>query len=126
MLNAKFVVAGEGGAKADINVTVLQGDGGGLLANINRWRQQQLGLGAWKEPDVEKNVTNFDGADGKAMLVDFKGTDMRTRRPVRLIGAIVPVAGQTWFYKLMGDESVVERERDSFIKFVSSAKHPNG
>jgi hypothetical protein len=126
MLNAKFVVAGEGGSKADINVTVLQGDGGGLLANINRWRQQQLGLGAWKDPDVEKNVTNFDGANGKAMLVDFKGTDVRTRRPARLIGAIVPVAGQTWFYKLMGDESVVERERDSFIKFVSSAKHPNG
>ena len=125
MLNAKFVVAGEGGAKADINVSVLEGDGGGLLANINRWRQQQLGLGAWMDPDVQ-NATRIDAVSGKAVLVDFSGTDVRTRRPARLIGAIVPVSGQTWFYKLMGDESVVEQEKDSFIKFVSSAKHPNG
>jgi hypothetical protein len=124
-LNAKFIVTGAGGAKVDVNVSVSPGDGGGLSENINRWRGQ-VGLEAWEVGVLEKNVSTFDAIGAKATLVDFKGTDSRTGRPARIIGVIVPLPGRTWFYKMMGDEQVADREKPALIKFVSTAKHPNG
>ena len=85
-----------------------------------------MGLSAWDDSAMTQNVATVDAVGGKATIVDFKGTDVRSRKAARLIGVILPVSGQTWFYKLMGDEEVVEREREAFIKFVSTAKHPNG
>jgi hypothetical protein len=126
MLNAKFVI-GADGARADVNVSVLTGDGGGARVNINRWRGQ-VGLPPWDEPTLDKNISTFDTATSgaKAMLVDFKGTDAKSGQPARLIGVIVPLESCTWFYKLMGDEQVAEREKEALIKMVSAAKHPNG
>ena len=54
-------------------------------------------------------------------MVDFTGTDSKTGKPARLVGAIVPQNGQTWFYKLMGDEQIVAQQKDAFIKFIQSA-----
>jgi hypothetical protein len=39
-LAARFVIAGDGDASAAVNVSQLSGDGGGLAANVNRWRKQ--------------------------------------------------------------------------------------
>ncbi len=124
-LNAKFSANGEGGAKVDVNVSVSPGDGGGVAANINRWRGQ-LGLAPWSDADVDKNAMSVDAVGTKAILVDFQGTDARTSKPARLIGIIVPLQGNTWFYKMMGDEKVAEREKPALIKLVATAKHPNG
>src|SRR6185436_15915682 len=93
------------------------GDGGGLVANVNRWRQQ-LGLGAVSEAEVGNSLTSVDVSGGKATLVDMTGKDAKTGEPARLIAAIVPRQGQTWFFKLMGDAKVVEREKDAFTSFV--------
>jgi hypothetical protein len=123
VLLAKFTAAGEGGAKADINISFSPGDGGGPLMNINRWRRQ-VGLPAWDEATLEKNVTMLDAVGAKALLVDLAGTDAQSGQSARSIGVIVPLAGRTWFYKMMGHPAVVEREKAAFLKFVSSAKHP--
>ena len=42
-LLAEFAITGTNGAKAEVNVAEMGGEGGGLLANVNRWRGQ-LGL----------------------------------------------------------------------------------
>ena len=42
-LIAKFILTGDNGATAAVNVSTSTGDGGGLAANVNRWRGQ-LGL----------------------------------------------------------------------------------
>jgi hypothetical protein len=55
--------------------------------------------------------------------VDFSGTDAKTGKPARLVGAIVPQSGQTWFYKLMGDEQIVAQQKDAFIEFIQSANY---
>ena len=117
-LVAKYVIAGADGTAA-VNVSSLAGDGGGLLANVNRWRGQ-LGL-----PPVEVMTSSIDSGDGKMQIVDFTGTDSKTGKPARLVGAIVPRNGQTWFYKLMGDEPIVSQQKDAFIKFIQSAKYPD-
>jgi hypothetical protein len=121
MLVAKFLISGDNGAKAELNVGAA---GGGLLFNINRWRGQ-LGLAPLQETDLEKQLQPLDVAGGKAMLVDMAGTDGKTGQKARLLGAVVPQAGQTWFYKLMGNEQVVEREKEAFTRFVQTIKYPN-
>jgi hypothetical protein len=122
---ARFQVAGGDGAKADVNITVLDGDGGGMSENVNRWRRQ-LGLTPMPEGELSKLLTTFDVPGGKAVLVDMSGTDAKTRQSARLIGAIVPREDRTWFYKLMGNEQLAEREKAAFIKFCQTAKYPNG
>ena len=119
MLFAKFSIA-SGDAKTDVNVSSFAGDGGGLEANVNRWRGQ-LGLPAISEI----LTTSFDVPGGKAIVVDYTGTDSKTGKPARLVGAVVPQNGQTWFYKLMGDETVVAQQKDAFIKFIQSANYAN-
>jgi hypothetical protein len=123
-LVAKYVIAGDGGAQAAVNVSLLAGDGGGLLANVNRWRAQ-LGLAPVSDADVA-NLPTLDASGGKATVIDFPGTDARTGQPARLVGVVLPLGGQTWFYKLMGDATVVAQQKDALIQFVQSAKYPAG
>src|ERR1019366_7968931 len=61
--------------------------------------------------------------DGHLTVVDFIGTDSKTGQPARLVGAVVPQSGQTWFYKLMGDAKVVESQKAAFIQFVQGVKY---
>jgi hypothetical protein len=121
-LVAKFMLTAEGGGTAAVNVSSSAGEGGGLTSNINRWRGQ-LGLASLSEDDVNKLVTAFDVPGGRASLVDLSGTDARTAQPTRLVGAIVPINGQTWFYKLMGDAKVVESQKAAFTQFVQGVKY---
>jgi hypothetical protein len=121
-LLAKFVVSGEGGAQAAINISQSAGDGGGLAANVNRWRKQ-LGLAEMSAEDITKSVKSMEVNGGKAELVEMNGMDARSGQPASLVGAIVPQEGQTWFYKLMGNAAVVSSQKEAFTKFVQSVKY---
>jgi hypothetical protein len=117
-LVAKFLVPGQ----ASVNVSMSAGDGGGLGANVNRWRGQ-MGLNPLVGAELNQSVTSMDAAGGQVSLVDFSGKDARTGQDARLIGAIVPQGGRTWFYKLMGNAQVVEKQKDAFTRFVQTAKY---
>jgi hypothetical protein len=119
-LVAKFQLAGEGDAQAAVNVSMSAGDGGGLAGNVNRWRGQ-LGLSPLGPDELATQVVNVDTPAGKAMFVEMSGTDARSGQKSYLLGAVVPGDGRTWFYKLMGHEQVVEREKAAFKQFVTTA-----
>jgi hypothetical protein len=121
-LIAKYVIAGTDGAQAAVNVSSLAGDGGGLLPNVNRWRKQ-LGLAPVTDADLA-NLPTLDASGVKATLIELSGTDGRTGKPAQLVGVVLPLGGQTWFYKLMGDATVVAQQKDALIQFVQSAKYP--
>jgi hypothetical protein len=114
---AKFQSPVENGASAEITVAVFPGDVGGTLANVNRWRGQ-IGLPAVQEADLAKVTESLDLGGNKAILVDMISEQTKTR----MIAAIVPKAGQTWFYKLLGQDAIAGREKDAFLKFVQSAQ----
>ena len=98
---------GAGGAR--ITATSLANDGGGDLANINRWRGQ-LGLAALA--DLAQVQFSDIVAGAKAVdLVNDGGTD-------RMISVIVPAGGSTWFFKLRGAPAGVDAERAQFAAFV--------
>jgi hypothetical protein len=121
-LVAKYIIAGAAGAQASVNVSSLAGDGGGLLPNVNRWRKQ-LGLDPVTDADLA-NLPTLDASGVKATLIELSGTDGRTGKPAQLVGVVLPLGGQTWFYKLMGDATVVAQQKDALIQFVQSAKYP--
>ena len=52
------------------------------------------------------------------------GMDAKTGEPARLVAVIVPHGADTWFYKLLGEGPVVEKEKDSFVKFVQTVHYP--
>ncbi|HWD91604.1 MAG TPA: hypothetical protein VG938_04560 [Verrucomicrobiae bacterium] len=124
MLLAKYVIQGSGGAEADVNVSMLAGQGGGVMMNITRWRGQ-LGLPPLSEEDFSKQTQTVDVAGTQATVVDMTGTDGKTGKKARLVGVIAPQAGDTWFYKLMGDEQIVGQQKDTFMKFIQTAKFSN-
>lgn len=115
MVVAKFVVNKEGG-KADVSVSVFPSDTGGTLENVNRWRRQ-MGLEPVDENGLQECTTSLgsgiDGAPGPVLADLSKDTR-------RLLGAIVPREGKWWFYKMVGDASVVNVEHDTFVQFVKS------
>lgn len=117
-LVAKFQLAGAGGATAEVNVSTAGGDGGGVAANVNRWRGQ-LGL-----PQVtEFDTTTYAVAGGEAQFVDLSGKDAQTGKATELVGVIVTQPGQTWFYKLMGNPALVAAQKNAFTQFVTTAKY---
>jgi hypothetical protein len=121
-LVAKFVLPGGGDVPAAVNVSKSPGDGGGLLANVNRWRGQ-LGLAPVAEAELATQVQSIDLPGGKGTLADIAGQDARTGQKARLLAAVVPRSGETWFYKLMGNAQVVQQEKDAFMKFVQGVKY---
>jgi hypothetical protein len=121
-LVAKFLISGEAAAQATVNVSASVGDGGGLAANVNRWRKQ-LGLPDQSEAEIGKDTSSLEVSGGNGTLVTMSGIDARSGQPAGLIGAMVPHGSQTWFYKLMGDSKVVAAQKDAFTKFVQSVKY---
>jgi hypothetical protein len=123
-LVGKYVIQGSGDAKAEVNVSMLNGTGGGVLANVTRWRGQ-LGLAPLSEEDFSKQSQSVDVGGMKGTLVQMDGTDGRTGKKARLVGIIVPGPMDTWFYKLMGDPQIVDQQKDAFTKFIQAAKFSN-
>lgn len=121
MLLARFQLGGAE-SKTEVTVSAFPGDTGGLLANVNRWRGQ-VGLQPVEQAQADKDLATLDLSGARAMLLDVSGKSPRNGAPTRLVGAIVPREGQTWFYKLMGDPAVVEHERQAFVQFVKSVRY---
>jgi hypothetical protein len=123
MIYKSFAVSGDAGAKAEITISFLQGGGGGLLANVNRWRGQ-IGLSPIEAGQLDDVTETLTTLDGKATLVDFVGTNAKTGQPARMVVALVPHGEKTWFYKLMGEGKAVGGQKDSFVEFVKTVHYP--
>lgn len=117
-LVAKFMIKGDNGATAAVNVSSSAGNGGGLPANVNRWRGQ-LGLA----PENDIATTDFSVNGGQAQMVDMSGTNAQSGQPAELIGIMVTGGDRAWFYKLMGDPKVVAAQKDAFTQFVQGVKY---
>jgi len=112
---ATFVV-GEG---AELAVTAFPGDVGGELANVNRWRGQ-LQVAPISEAELASAVTRLDVGGLQVGVVDILGGTKE--KPARMLGAMVPSGGATWFFKLIGPDAVVAKARPAFMAFLQTLK----
>jgi hypothetical protein len=121
-LVAKFVIPGATNSQAIVNVSLSAGNGGGLAANVNRWRKQ-VGLSELSESAVSDAVKQVNVGDAKASLVELTGADSQSGNATRMLALVVPDKSQTWFYKLTGATPLVDQEKEAFINFVQTAKY---
>lgn len=87
--------------------------GGGLLANINRWRGQiKLDPLTQEQLDKESEKVDIDGQPRDYVkLVGPTET---------ILGVVAEQDGMAWYLKLKGDKELAEQERERFEEFVKS------
>ena len=109
-------------ADAECYVSVLGGDGGGLAANLNRWRQQ-VGLEKVAAAAFAQLPTiDLLGGDASLLQVEgsFTGMNGGTQDNWALTGAIVSTPQATIFVKMTGPTALMKEEHERFLTFVSS------
>lgn len=118
MRKASYTVPNEtGGAPLELSITAFPGDVGGETANLNRWRGQ-IQLPPASEADLAKAVTRLEQGTMKFAVADFDNGQSR------VVGAIVPFNGGTWFFKLTGPTAAIAKEKTAFLDFLKTVKAP--
>jgi len=123
MRQASFAVKGEGGAVADISLVILRGAAGGLLDNVNRWRQQ-LGQAAVDEAGLNASAQRVATPVGEAVVVDVEGLPdgADPASDGRIVAAVIEKPQETWFYKLRGNAGLVGAQKQAFVDWIASVK----
>lgn len=104
--------------KSEATVVALPGDAGGEPANVNRWRGQ-IGLTPIDEGQLSKARRSVRSRLGAVTVYDFTGEG--TKKP-RLVVGLIKVDDATWYFKLMGDEDAVGKNKPAFIKLLEGLK----
>jgi hypothetical protein len=95
-------------------VTVLGGDGGGVLGNVNRWRDQ-LKLGPIDGAAVAA-LPRIPQLDTQATLIEIDGATDAMLATISLHGS------SAVFVKMLGPKELVLAEKDRFVAFCGSLK----
>lgn len=105
---------GEGETEDEVVRITLSFVGGGMRANINRWRDQ-VGLSEPTSDDVKIEEIEMDG--NPAVLVDLIGESKS------IVGVVAPQNEQlALFVKMIGPVKMVEKERENFVEFTKTLK----
>lgn len=94
-------------------VSRFPGDAGGTAANVNRWREQ---VGLAPSPDTGGEAIALAESDSQARWFELKGEERS------ILAAIIPVDGQTWFFKLDTPTIALETARPGFMDFLKSVE----
>jgi hypothetical protein len=112
-------------AKSECYVARLGGQGGGVAANINRWRGQM------NQPPLDDpalaGLAKIEVLGQPAPLVEIEGeyAAMGTapaQPGYALLGTVAPLGEQTIFVKLIGPVADVKAQRGRFIEFCRSLR----
>jgi len=113
------------GESTECYVSALPGGGGGIVPNLNRWREQ-MGLPPFTQDELEalefRPLINteaysvkFDGS--------FQGMGASEAQPgYRMLGLIQDVGGLMIFQKMVGPVTEVEPNEAAFYNFAESIR----
>lgn len=128
---AQYTVRGPGGDAECIVFYFGRNQGGGAMANAQRW------AGQFAQPDggssLERmKVSELDGATVAVQVVEVTGTYdggmTMTSEPARpkpgymLLGGIAEGPDAPWFFKFTGPEATVRAEREQFLALLRSVR----
>ena len=108
----------DGKERAEVTITVLPGDAGGLAANVNRWRKQ-IKLPEVSEAEIRREAVQFPLEGIKNFYVDLANPNNKTG-PSRILGAILTNEDEQWFIKMTGPHDWVGHNKADFERFVKS------
>ncbi len=120
-----FLARGADGTQADISVISFPEHAGGLLANVNRWRDQLKLAPVTREAEAGKPMPV---ASREMFFVDLVSAQplQPDGSKSRILGGIFPLNGETWFFKMTGPDQLVEAQRDAFQQFLASVHLAEG
>ena len=108
------------GTEITVSALSAQGMGGDLLMNINRWRGQ-VKLAELKSDELKSAIKPLKFGEIEGQYVELFGpADAAPRKAIA--GAIVIHGENAWYFKLMGDATGVEQERERFNAFLKSVQ----
>lgn len=113
-----------GNADAECYLSVLPGAGGGLLDNVNRWRNQ-MGLAPIDAAAVAALPTQpLLGLDGVRLELQGEYSNMGAEKKpgFALLGVIARFGEQSLFVKMTGPAELVAAETANFDAFVRSLR----
>lgn len=110
----------EGEPPVELTVIPLGPEAGDVLANVNRW-EGQLGLPASSKDALGEVVQHVDVNTLHVDVVDLTGAESQNPRQ-RMLAAIVPHGGKTWFFKAVGPVDIVSAQKANFDAFIASLK----
>jgi len=107
--------AGTGEDEIEVSITELGAAGGGIRANVDRWRNQ-LGLGPATDDEFSQQVVEIENPGASGVKVDLVGPvpDGGASPGLRMLAAIFPVTGRTWFIKTTAPAPVMAKYVDDF------------
>ncbi len=103
-------------------VVAMRGDGGGLLANVNRWRGQ-VGAAPVDEAalaDLPKRTLFRTPAPLVEVSGDYSNMGAPTIPNAKLVGLIHSLPAFTLFVKLTGPAEAVDAEMEAFFEFCAN------
>lgn len=107
---------------AECTVTVLAGEAGGVIPNLNRWRAQ-MGLAPLTEEETVR-LASFDLLGSQATYMEcmaaLSPADGHPANEQMLLGVICPLGTETLFIKMTGPAESIIKEKDNFMSFVKS------
>ena len=101
----------------DLSVIQLGGTGGGIEANVNRWRRQ-LNLEPQSLSEIEKEMIEKKGGLGVYNIIRIINEEMDSA----FLCAILTAGNQTLFVKLSANPPGIREIEADFILFCSSLK----
>jgi hypothetical protein len=113
---ARFEI-GEKDELTTVAVVGLTGDGGGLVANINRWRAQ-LKLEPLADKDAMQSLKAIKVNGIDAHLWDTTAD----KAGQRIVAVILPREKQTWYIRMTGPTKMVADQKAAFDAFVKSVR----
>lgn len=114
MRKASWQITDADGATAVLSVTAFPGAVGSDLANVNRWRRE-LKLSQVTTLD-DTRIEMLSSGQYTFKLVSIRDAAGLTGTDV----AILPHEGEMWFFKLKGDNVVLQAEADNFRNFLAT------
>ncbi|MBI5362431.1 MAG: hypothetical protein HZA53_04570 [Planctomycetes bacterium] len=118
---ANFRVAGD--ERAECYLTVLAGEGGGLDANVNRWRTQMAA--APLSPQDVAALPRIEWFGLPSVLVEIDGTwsgmsGDKSGADFRMVGLLLVDPSGSKFLKMVGPRELVAKEQQRFVELAAS------
>ena len=120
MRKASFAVVTPEG-EGDFSISSFAGEAGGLEGNLNRWRSQ-VQLPALGASELASQASVVANGPLRFTVVDFAG--QTSNGPTRILGAVLPLEKETYFFKMTGPDAVVAAQKPAFLEFLKTVKTP--
>jgi hypothetical protein len=135
MRKAQFVLPRADGDSEDGELVVFyfgRGEGGGVAANLARWRGMFTTPEGQPIPDESAQHESFDAGGLKVSLIDVSGRyapgtmpggiPVEPRKNYRMLAAVVETPDGPWFFRATGPAATMAQQRDAFRVMLESVR----